>query len=190
MPLIPCGKGHFYNPEESSGCPYCGVAVEIDETRPYKPGATVADPAPTRAEGAARGRRAPAEGETVHVWQQRLGGIDPVVGWLVCTDGPDRGRDYRLHTERNFIGRAPKMDVAITGDPGISRDNHAVLSYNPKRHVFRLAPGDGRGLVYLNDEEVLGPMELKPYDQIELGATRLLFVPFCGEHFTWPVETP
>lgn len=189
MPLIPCGKGHFFNPEESSGCPYCGVAVDIDETQPYTGGETVPEREPerTRAEGGASGKRPPVEGETVHVWKERLGNIDPVVGWLVCVEGPDRGRDFRVHTERNFIGRAPNMDIAITGDDGISRENHAVLSYNPKRHVFRVAPGDGRGLVYLNDEEVLGAMEIKPYDLIELGVTKLLFVPFCGERFTWPV---
>ena len=79
------------------------------------------------------------------------------------------------------------MDVAITGDATISRDNHAVISYNPKKHSFRLAPGDSRGLVYLNDEEVLTPIEVAPYDRIELGETLLLFVPFCGDHFTWPV---
>ena len=110
------------------------------------------------------------------------------MGWLVCVAGPEQGRDYRLHSERNFIGRAPSMDVAITGDATISRDNHAVISYNPKKHSFRLAPGDSRGLVYLNDEEVLTPIEVAPYDRIELGETLLLFVPFCGDHFTWPVS--
>jgi hypothetical protein len=43
-------------------------------------------------------------------------------------------------------------------------------------------------LVYLNDEEVLTPVEVAPYDRIELGETVLLFIPFCGERFTWPVE--
>jgi hypothetical protein len=80
------------------------------------------------------------------------------------------------------------MDVAITGDATVSRENHAVVSFNPKRQSFRLAPGDSRGLVYLNDEEVTLAVELNPYDRIELGETTLLFVPFCGESFSWPVE--
>ncbi|WP_242471099.1 FHA domain-containing protein [Thiocystis violacea] len=126
-----------------------------------------------------------------HYRAKRMGGVDPVVGWLVCIAGPERGRDYRLHTERNFIGRDPTMDVAITGDPTISREPQAVISYNPKRHTYRLAPGDSRGLAYLNDEEVIAPVELAPYDQIELGETKLLFVPLCGEWFVWPAaETP
>ena len=194
MAMTPCGKGHFYNPDETASCPYCGVAVEIGETRPFTSGmaGAAAVPAPdrTRVAGETRGRRVPVEGETVHVWNKKLGGIDPVVGWLVCIEGPDRGRDFRIHTERNFIGRAPTMDIAITGDAAISRENHAVVSYNPKRHGFRVAPGDSRGMVYLNDEEVMGAMDLQPYDRIELGATKLLFVPFCCERFVWPVKAP
>jgi hypothetical protein len=44
--------------------------------------------------------------------------------------------------------------------------------------------------VYLNDEEVTVPTELKPYDIIELGQTKLMFVPFCGEHFQWGSTPP
>jgi hypothetical protein len=42
--------------------------------------------------------------------------------------------------------------------------------------------------VYLNDEEVTLAVELNPYDRIELGESTLLFVPFCGAGFSWPVE--
>jgi hypothetical protein len=83
--------------------------------------------------------------------------MDPVVGWLVCVAGPDKGRDYRIHAERNFIGRGADMDIAVAGDEQISRKNHAVISYNPKRHTFTIAPGDSHGLTYLNDDELLTP---------------------------------
>ena len=42
-----------------------------------------------------------------------------------------------------------------------------------------------QGLVFLNEEEVDAPIELAPYDRIEIGNTQLLFVPFCGEKFQW-----
>lgn len=190
MDAVFCKNGHSYDPEKYSTCPYCGVEVDIGVTTPFAGGSTLDLDASagaggkTRAEGVPPKRPPSAGGETVAVWQKRLG-IDPVVGWLVCIAGPDRGRDYRIHAERNTIGRSPTMDIAITGDPAISRERHAVLSYNPRRHSFRLAPGDGRGMVYLNDEEVDTPTTLAPYDRIELGDTRLLFVPFCGEHFSW-----
>lgn len=195
MSMMSCGNGHFYNDEEHSSCPYCGVGLEINATRPL-PALDSRRPNPNQNDGYTRkpGEQQPKPGPvrdpgvTRHVWAKRMGGVDPVVGWLVCIEGPEHGRDYRLHTERNFIGRDPSMDVAITGDPSISRANHAVISYNPKRHTFRLAPGDSRGLAYLNDEEVIAPVALAPYDRIELGETTLLFIPFCGERFVWPIE--
>jgi len=126
----------------------------------------------------------PEEGVTVGYYRKKIG-IDPVVGWLVCIEGEDRGRDYRLHSERNFIGRSEKMDVCIRGDETISRENHAVISFNPRNNAFKLQPGDGRGLVYLNGEDLDVPLPLEPYDVLELGQTRLMFIPFCGERFKW-----
>ncbi|WP_295440593.1 FHA domain-containing protein [uncultured Thiodictyon sp.] len=196
MAMTPCGNGHFYDPDETSACPYCGIAVEISAARPHDTNRSAGDAGAmgnldrTRTDAPLHEHRTPVEGATAAVWNQRPSVIDPVVGWLVCISGPDRGRDYRIHTERNFIGRGPAMDIAIAGDRGISHETHAVLSYNPRRHTFRIAAGESRGLVYVNDEEVAGFVELKPYDQIELGATTLLFVPFCGERFLWSAAVP
>ena len=194
MGMKSCGKGHFYDERTHSTCPYCGVPIDLGETLgrvdpspeavDAPPGTVGEDFPKTRAAGSRGPRRDPEE--TVGIFRKRLG-LDPVVGWLVCIEGPDRGRDYRVHAERNFIGRDATMDIVIAGDTSISCENHAVLSYNPKRHTFNLAPGDGRGLTYLTDEELLAAAPLAPYDTIELGASKLLFVPFCGERFTWPV---
>jgi hypothetical protein len=40
-------------------------------------------------------------------------------------------------------------------------------------------------LVYKNGEEVVFSEPLEAYDVIELGRTKLLFVPLCGERFKW-----
>ena len=77
------------------------------------------------------------------------------------------------------------MDVAIVGDDGISRENHAIISYNPKNNTFKVMPGESRGLVYLNEEEVLAPMDMKDRDILELGKTKLMFVALCGNGFVW-----
>ena len=121
---------------------------------------------------------------TISTLRRKLG-ADPVVGWLVCVNGPDRGRDYRIRSERNFIGRSPEMDICLKNDRGVSRKRHAVITYNPKKNTFKLGPGDSNGLVYLNDEEVEAPSGIKTYDRIQLGETELLFFPFCGENFQW-----
>ncbi|HKV39740.1 MAG TPA: FHA domain-containing protein, partial [Blastocatellia bacterium] len=111
--------------------------------------------------------------------------IDPVVGWLVCIKGPDLGRDYRIRAERNFIGRSDEMDICIASDASISRERHAVVTYNPTKNSFRLAPGESRGMVCLNEEEVETPVPLSAYDRIQLGESELIFIPFCGESFKW-----
>jgi hypothetical protein len=112
-------------------------------------------------------------------------GIDPVVGWLVCVAGPDRGVDFRIKAEKNFIGRGAAMDICIAHDDSVSRENHAVVSYNPKKHVFKLHPGESRGLVYLNGDEIDAAADLKAGDKIELGQSTLMFVPLCGKTFDW-----
>ena len=131
-----------------------------------------------------QGSSSPDDGKTVAIMKKEKG-IDPVVGWVVCIEGPAKGQDYRIKSERNFIGRDSSMDIAITGDNSISRENHAIISYNPKNSSFRLIPGESHGLVYLNDEDVYMPAELKKGDIIELGQTKLIFIPLCEGGFTW-----
>lgn len=114
-----------------------------------------------------------------------MDGIDPVTGWLVCIEGPQMGRDYRILTEKNFIGRAEDMHIRIAGDNSISNRNHAVIVYDPKKRNFYLLPGDASGLAYLNNEAVYTPTELAAYDVIQLGRSMFLFIPLCGVHFEW-----
>lgn len=185
-----CPSGHHYDPSQHTSCPYCGVpTLDFTVTKPVKGGmAPSLDQEVTRPAGGPP-PSGPVSGEaeagvTVGYFHKKIG-IDPVVGWLVCIEGPDRGRDFRLHAERNFIGRSEKMDVCIRGDDTISRENHAIISFNPRANTFKVQPGDGRGLVFLNGEDLDVPTILKPYDLIELGQSKLFFVPFCGEKFQW-----
>lgn len=112
-------------------------------------------------------------------------GIDPAVGFLVCVDGPQKGRDFRLTSGRNFIGRGNEMDVALSEDDTVSRENHATVSYDAKNNSFNVAPGQGRGITYLNEEEVANARPLNAYDKIEVGKTVLVFLPLCGDAFKW-----
>jgi hypothetical protein len=166
-----CDSGHFYDADKHSSCPWCGVAVEMES-------------GPTRAVKPPDAGRASDPGVT-QVLHRDASGISPVVGWLVCVEGPDRGRDYRLHGEKNFIGRSSTMDIAITGDDSISREKHAAVSFEPKKKTFWLLPGESAGLVYLNDEVVNAPREIKARDIIELGRSKLMLFPFCDESFQW-----
>ena len=188
MQSIQCNQGHFYNPEEHVSCPYCGIPglSDFDQTQPAS-GAKSHDYQMANKpafDGPTKEHRNVEDGATVGVLKGRIG-IEPVVGWLVCIEGADKGRDYRIRAQRNFIGRDVGMDICISGDNQISKANHATLTYDPRSNSFRLAPGDSHGITYLNNEPVDVPATLKPYDVIEVGATKLLFIPLCGEAFQW-----
>ena len=77
------------------------------------------------------------------------------------------------------------MDISLSGDKTISRERHAILTYDPKGNVFMIQPGDSSELCYLNGQLVLIPTQLKANDRISLGESELMFVPFCSESFMW-----
>lgn len=114
-----------------------------------------------------------------------IAGFTPVVGWLVCTDGPAKGTDYRIRAGYNYMGRAEHMDICVTGDKQIGRERHAMIAYDQEEKVFFFGPADGKSIVRLNGKMVMVPSELHPYDVITIGTTKLIFVPLCGERFSW-----
>jgi len=178
-----CENGHFWDPAKFMRCPFDGVqSIEFGGSRSIRVGSS-------RGEGHTLPARAGSVTDTDAGDQptRRIGqgGIDPVVGWLVCVHGKNAGRDYRIRSENNTVGRSESMDICISGDDLISRERHTVITFDPLRNSFHLSPAEGRSLVYLNGEALLAHKELKPYDEILLGATKLLFVPFCGDKFKW-----
>lgn len=116
---------------------------------------------------------------------------DPVTGWLVCVEGKDNfGKSFKLGTGGNFVGRGANMDVKILGDDSISRNKHCIILYEPKNNMFIIEPGESRQLTYLNDKVVLSPVELKSNDIIQLGETKLMFIPCCTDKFKWEDVAP
>lgn len=114
-----------------------------------------------------------------------LVGFTPVTGWLVCVDGPAKGTDYRVRGGYNYIGRAGNMDICIAGDNKIGRERHAMIAYDSEEKVFFFGPSDGKSIVRLNGKMVMVPTEIHDHDVIAIGATKLMFVPLCGERFNW-----
>lgn len=114
-----------------------------------------------------------------------VAGFTPVVGWLVCIEGPDRGNDYRIRSGYNHIGRAEHMDICIRGDMQISREKHALIAYDDTEKVFFFGPSDGRNIVRVNGKMVMVPTELHPYDIVTVGTSKMIFIPLCGEKFNW-----
>ena len=199
MALTECANGHLYDTDQYESCPYCqggvnriefgggdsgvGKTVGIGTPNgvPITPevGATVAP-------SGYRSQSAPANdtGKTVAILQKSMK-AEPVVGWLVCIDGEDKGKDYRIEAKNNTIGRSEKMDICIKGDNTISRENHARLAYDVKHNAFHLIPAESTNSIYVNDEPTYVPTKLNAFDMIELGESKFLFVPLCGEKFNW-----
>lgn len=186
-----CDNGHFYDENRFESCPYCKgnsnpvpvhsvesdigktvAASSVGKTMPATPGAGIPEA---------------DRGKTVGIIKKKMG-IEPAVGFLVCISGPNRGADFRLVSGRNFIGRATSMDVALTGDDTVSRESHALVTYDVKHNSFSVSPGQGRGITYCNDEQVEMVHPLKAFDIIEVGKSQLIFLPLCGEQFHWDEE--
>ena len=161
--LIRCQNGHLFSARRyGTVCPYCNIETATKEKQEVK-------------------ARSGEEIEELLFTQE----TSPVCGWIVCISGPRQGKDYKIRNGKNFIGRADDMDIQILGDNKISRRNHCVIVYDAKQGQTVLLPGDSNGLVYLNDEAVYVPTGLNIYDVIELGESKFLYIPFCGEHFKW-----
>ena len=209
MKLTKCAAGHFYDADKYSACPHCnpmgaapnttvqsGNPNDVTVGRPpqaVNPGFTqkVEQPETKQQESAVEESGNSSLQNAVQDVQKTVGifntgksGKQPVVGWLVCTEGPDFGNDYQLRMGKNFIGRAKTMDVVLS-DHSVSRDKHSIIVYEPKGNLFIIQSGESRELSYLNDNVVLSPQEIKAYDTIKLGETTLLFVPLCTDKFQW-----
>jgi hypothetical protein len=113
-------------------------------------------------------------------------GFDPIVGWLVITDGPGRGKAVDIFAGMNSLGRAPGQRIRVDfGDASISSEGAAFITFEPKRQTFHINHGGKANIVYLNDEAVLTPMPLVHSNTIAIGETRFRFIQLCGPDFSW-----
>ncbi|MEJ6949903.1 FHA domain-containing protein [Natronospora cellulosivora (SeqCode)] len=179
MNMSRCKSGHLFNPKKYSNCPYCDEETLQDNIKSNvqkrKKSNTVSN---TNENGV----------KTLAYWDQETG-VNPVVGWIVCIEGPEQGKDYKIISEKNFIGRSEEMHIHIAEDESISRRNHAVISYNPKQRDFVLIPGqDTTGMIYINEEPVYAATEMSAYDVLEIGSSKFIFIALCGQHFEWENE--
>jgi hypothetical protein len=159
-------------------------AADPPATRIFRPNLPPMAPAPAQDVPAAPGKAGrPIPGAPVSADHTIA---DPLVGWLVVIEGPGRGTALTIGYGNNRIGRAPTENVSLDfGDELISRENHATLTFDGRHRRFYMLPGQGRNLVYVNDEPVMSPVEIKGGEDILLGSTKLRFVPFCSKAFDW-----
>ena len=110
--------------------------------------------------------------------------IPPVVGWLVCSDGEDKGMDFRLHADYNYVGRAEGQVICLT-DSTVSRE-HFSVAYDRLNNRYFVSMGRGKAIVYVNGNPLGKSMTvLRKGDRISVGHTTLVFIPLEQQDLKW-----
>ncbi len=200
MAQVCCSKGHIYDTEiYGNSCPYCdngaGHTIDFGTANDQMAGLGKSIAYSTVMPDEIKKTSAPASyvqeqeqlKKTVGVFVKKTG-LDPIVGWLVCVEGHDKGCDYRLCAKTNTIGRGEDMDVRIKGDDTISSNIHAKIDYDMLNNAFYLLPANNKNTIYVNNAPLYAAQRLNPYDRLRFGQSDLVFVPFCCDMFTWPTE--
>jgi hypothetical protein len=164
MALKTCEHGHMYSEKKHGAvCPYCSRSGRSSDTQVVK-----------------------VEHDDI-TYLGEIAENKRVVGWLGCTEGPSKGKDYRIFPEKNFVGRSAHMNIRIVGDNNIADINHAIISYDSNQNTTMLLPGTSTQHVNVFDQEdkpkaLVEPLELKPGTRFVLGETTLMFVALCGDN--------
>jgi len=97
-----------------------------------------------------------------------------LVGFLVTYNRTPEGRVYNIYEGRNFIGRDPKCDVAVTDDNMMSSTHMSIL-YRSVDNKFKFRDEQSSNGTYVN-KELLDDGELHNYDIIRVGGTIFIFM--------------
>ncbi len=97
-----------------------------------------------------------------------------VVAKLTITEGPGAGNAVSIFSGTNQIGRGDDMRVQINfGDDTISRQQHAVITFDMKNLEVRIYDGGRPGGLWVNGERITADTQVKLGDLIKLGETTL-----------------
>lgn len=174
MNLGKCRKGHFYDMDIYEQCPYC----VIEQNNGYEDDRTTGMPA--EMPDLTRGHDFPCQEDKDGGTEQAF---SPVVGWLVCVHGNERGRDYRIHEGWNFAGRSHTEDISIQ-DRYVSRRKHFSIVYEERKNQFMIVPGEGT-ITYLDGKLLTRAQMLTEDMTIYAGKSELMFRRFCRGEMKW-----
>lgn len=192
-----CEKGHIYDDKSYNECPYCNQngssgtrpldigtvsAPEFPRTAPLDSGSTPNFPATQPIDIPARPKK---EMSATIALNANESGISPVCGWVVVMEGDNKGTSYSVHSEKNSIGRGSQFDINLSFDNAISKEGDAVITYDSRGRKFFITLSTGKNNVYHNGNLLLTPEEVKDYDILEIGSTKLVFRSLCNGDFTY-----
>ena len=202
---------HFYDADKHNDCPYCRqIDDNVSDTKGVgnTVGDTMGDVGKTQGEftstvgtqhdnlnsGPTIGGYDPSDldgSKTIGIYQTPEGeNFEPIVGWLVCIDGPNKGRDYKIYARSspNFIAREPgrNTSIVISDDGSISREKHAGIIYDQDDNSFTLTREESTA-IKVGNKKVKVAEELNPYDEITLGTSKFHFIPYCAGEIKWQI---
>lgn len=187
MAIIQCPNNHYYDDKRNHRCPYCEKMHTVPVSMAGMNEQLTSYITPVLDDDDAQ--LTEGYGEAVYEYEKTIGVfVDEshnqlTVGWLVCISGAMKGQSYTLHSGRNFVGRSLDMDIALADDASVMENKHFAVVYDPKGIEFYLVCGEGH--TYVNCEAVSEQIQLVDNDEIQVGQSRFLFVPFCRKGREW-----
>lgn len=188
MAIIQCPNNHYYDDKRNHTCPYCEKmnAIPVIKAGLNEQLTSYITPVENNDNDA---QLTEGYGEAVSEHEKTIGiYMDEThnqltTGWLVCVCGAMKGKSFTLHSGRNFAGRSLNMDIVLSDDFSIVENKHFAVVYDPKGVEFYLVCGEGH--TYVNGESVSEQVQLADNDEIQVGQSRFLFVPFCRKGREW-----
>jgi pSer/pThr/pTyr-binding forkhead associated (FHA) protein len=108
--------------------------------------------------------------------QVMLDASNAKVALLKVVDGPGKGQERPVYSGSNQVGRSADNRIPLDfGDNTISRQQHAVISYDAGQNEFRIFDGGKQNPVHVNGERLSGDRPLFDGDTIKIGLTTLRF---------------
>ena len=200
MAIVKCEKGHFYDNIKYKNCPHCENGLKHIRKETYCDDLDnlqtqfFADPFVKLpyTEGVDKECDITVNLDVSDVSKDSItvglynfnNGTQLLVGWLVEVKGVTKGKDYKLFTGWNRIGRSQLMDIYIPNDKKISANNHGAIVFDEKNTQYYFINENG-SLSYVNGVPVVNTTELHSGDSIRLGDTELIFMAFCTKERKW-----
>lgn len=171
MNLVKCPNNHIYNADHYPSCPECANRktnkdnIDIPDTNQHDINTdTIVRPV-----------------ESFNLIKDHK-----PVGWLVCIEGAEYGKEFPLHVGDNTIGRGANMDITLPNDKEISRYIHAKICYDNQKIQYSIDVNQDANAVSINGSTINNSSTiLNDRDRIKIGSMTFIFIALCGKDFVW-----
>ena len=93
--------------------------------------------------------------------------------YLECVFGDCKGEKFELHNGINKDGRGYQMDVCISDDIQVTRDNHCSIILDEEKGIVKLVPSNG-AITYFNNSLLNETVEISENDVFRVGRNELV----------------